>query len=107
MIIFTYPFSGDLSGGQIGGIVVGVLVLLIIVCAVLILVKKRSGGRFFSFQRLGGSGDAGFDNAAYDKGMDSVNINGTSGNKLKNGTNGNISNGNSVGFADFSDSSES
>lgn len=85
----------------------GVLVCLIIVCVVLIVVKKRSGGRLFSFQRFGGSGDAGFDNAAYDKGMDSVNINGSSGNKLKNGKNGNISNGNSVVFADFSDSSES
>ncbi|XP_045209803.2 macrophage mannose receptor 1-like isoform X2 [Mercenaria mercenaria] len=88
--------NGDLSAGQVVGIVVGTLLILAIACVALLIVKRRSDGNMFSFHRLiGRGGVGGFDNAAYDKGMDSVNI-------TKNGKNGHVTNGNSVVFADFS-----
>ena len=64
----------------------------------------------FSWQRLKalrpGGNDSGFDNATYDKGLDKVNINDKNGHVHQNGTNGRVSNGNSVGFRDFSEDND-
>lgn len=89
------------------GIVIGVMLLLAIICAVLLVVKRRQGGEMFSFQRLKSlrlrGTDTGFDNATYDRSMDKVNINDSNGHIHENGKNGRVSNGNSVGFRDFSE----
>ncbi|KAL4228716.1 chromatin-modulating protein mrc1 [Mactra antiquata] len=94
--------SSDLSGGQVSGIVIGVLALLVLICAGLLLYRKRNGGMNIPFKTFSnGSMANGLVNASYDTGYDKVSINGTNGSvKYVNGNHGNHANSDSVGFAD-------
>jgi len=85
--------SDPLSAGAVAGIIVGVILGLGLMAFILLVIKHRSGGRLFSFKMLRNEG--GFDNAAYDRTMDTVKINGS----LETSKNGH-SNG-SVQFQDF------
>ncbi|XP_052803256.1 macrophage mannose receptor 1-like isoform X2 [Mya arenaria] len=66
----------DMSSGSVAGIIVGILVLLTVICLVLIILKRQSGGQMFQFAKFA-NGDSGFDNATYDRSIDSVQINGS------------------------------
>ena len=74
MLIVFIVVGTDLSAGQIAGIIIGVAIVLVIACGVLFFLKRRSSGSLFNFSTLRNEG--GFDNAAYDKQMQSVQING-------------------------------